>query len=55
MPTAMAAHFYEAPLLHLPEEMERDLTDLVFETHEQALQRLEDALGELESKKVGGT
>lgn len=54
-PTAMAAHFYEVPLLYPPDEIERDLTNFVFEAHDQALRRLEDALGELESKKTTDT
>jgi len=53
-PTAIAARFYEAPLVYLPDAMERDLTDLVFETHRAILLLLEDALGELEAKKAAG-
>jgi len=53
-PTAIAAHFHEAPLLYPPEAMERDFTDLVFETHNAILLLFEDALGELEAKRAPG-
>jgi hypothetical protein len=51
-PIAIAAHFHETPLLYPPDAMERDLTDLVFETHKAILLLLEDALGELEAKRA---
>lgn len=40
--------------IYLPDTVECDLTDLVFETHRAILLLLEDALGELEAKKASG-
>jgi hypothetical protein len=54
-PTAIAAHFHETPLIYLPDAMERDLADLVFETHRAILLLLEEALGELEARKASGS
>jgi hypothetical protein len=48
-PIAIAANFYEAPLVYTPEAMERDYADLVFETHDAALQLLQDTLEKIET------
>lgn len=41
-PIALEAHFHESPFVYPPDAMEKDYSDLVFETHSQILLLLED-------------
>lgn len=52
-PIAIAANFYEAPLVYTQEAMESDYADLVFEPHDAVLQLLRDALEKIEANEKG--
>jgi hypothetical protein len=56
MPMAIEVKFREAPLVYTPGAMERDYSELVFETHSEILLLLQEGLESVEAKmKADGT
>lgn len=48
MPTALAVKYHEAPLIYLPDAMEHEFSELIFEDHDRALLFLRDQLDRLQ-------